>query len=86
MFLTLLNQSIEWEWARSWKGTQLGQLAPNDQKDIPYHMMPESTIKVGENEVGNARRYDISLPKLLLHMTETCFPEMPEHLPADAEW
>ena len=37
-----------WRCTRSWEGTQLRQLAQSGQRDIPYHMMPCSAIKLGE--------------------------------------
>jgi len=36
-------------WTRSWEGTQLRQLTPTDQRDIPYHMITCSAIKAGGN-------------------------------------
>jgi len=31
----------------SWEGIQLGQLTPDDLRDIPYHTMSYSAIKAG---------------------------------------
>jgi len=56
MFLVVARQSRTFQllmlaWAarctRNWEGTQPGQLTPNDQRDVPYHMMSCSTYKVG---------------------------------------
>lgn len=37
-----------WRGTRSRKGTQSGQLAPADQRDVQYHMAPCSVSKAGE--------------------------------------
>ena len=45
-------------WARSWEGTQPGQLTRTDQRDIPYHMTSAQykarllSIKLGERRKG----------------------------------
>jgi len=38
-FLLLIppHQRVGWGCTRIWEGTQLGQLTPTDQRDIPYH-------------------------------------------------
>ena len=38
LLLTPPHQGVGWGCTRSWEGTQLGQLTPTDQRDIPYHM------------------------------------------------
>ena len=49
--LTPPHQRRGWGCGRSWEGTQLGQLTPADQRDIPYHMMSYAQhIKLGEEE------------------------------------
>ena len=39
LLLTPPHQRVGWGGTRSWKGTQLGQLTPTDQRAIPYHMV-----------------------------------------------
>ena len=41
------HQRVGWGCTRSWEGTQLGQLTPTDQRDIPYHMTSCSAYKAG---------------------------------------
>uniref|UniRef100_A0A8B9YXA4 non-specific serine/threonine protein kinase n=1 Tax=Buteo japonicus TaxID=224669 RepID=A0A8B9YXA4_9AVES len=38
LLLTPPHQQVGWGCTRSWERTQLGQLTPNDQRDIPDHM------------------------------------------------
>lgn len=38
----------DWGGTRCWKGTQSGQLAPADRRDVQYHMAPCSVSKAGE--------------------------------------
>ena len=45
--LLMPSQQEVWRGTRSWEGTQLGQLTPTDQRDIPYHMTSCSAIKAG---------------------------------------
>jgi len=45
---------VGWRCTRSWEGTQLGQLSPADQRDIPDHMASRSAIKVGGKVDGGA--------------------------------
>ena len=49
LLLTPPHQRVGWG-CTSWEGTQLGQLTPTDQRDIPYHMMSCSAYKAGEEE------------------------------------
>jgi len=46
-FLLLTPPASRLGMHRSWEGTQLGQLTPTDQKDIPYHMTSCSSCKAG---------------------------------------
>ena len=46
-FSTPPHQRVGWGCTRSWEGTQLGQLTPTDQRDIPYHMTSWSAYKAG---------------------------------------
>ena len=36
-----------WRDIRNWEGTQLGQLTPTGQRDVPYHRMPHWVYKLG---------------------------------------
>ena len=45
--LPLTPPASSWGCTRSWEGTQLGQLTPTDQRDIPYHMTSWSAYKAG---------------------------------------
>jgi len=45
LLLSLPHQRVGLGRTRSCEGTQLGQLTPADQGDIPHHMMPCSAIK-----------------------------------------
>lgn len=47
--LTQTQRSIGWGCVRGWKGTQLGQLSPAGQRDIPYHTRLCSEIKAQGN-------------------------------------
>jgi len=49
-FPTLLPQRVYQAWPRGWEVTHPGQLKPNDQRDIPYHMKLCSAIKVQGKE------------------------------------
>ena len=77
------HQRGGWGGIRSWEGTQLGQLTPTDQRDIPDHKMSCSAYKAGgrRRKRGVVQSDGICLPKRLLGMMEPCFPEMAEHLP-----
>lgn len=45
MVLMLPHQQVSWGCTRSWEGTQLGQMTPCDQENIPYeHMTSWSVI------------------------------------------
>lgn len=37
---------------RNWEGTQLGQMTPAEQKDIPYHVGPCSATYIKLQEEG----------------------------------
>lgn len=50
LLLTPPHQRGGWGCTRSWEGTQLGQLTPADQRDIPDHMASCSAHKSGEEE------------------------------------
>ena len=68
-FLTPPHQRVGWGCTRSWEGTQLGQLTPTDQKDVPYHMMSHSAIKTGgRTKKGGMFRV------MALRMMKPCFP------------
>lgn len=45
-FPTLLPEQVGWGWARSWEGTQWGQLTQIGKHDILYHAMLCSGVKV----------------------------------------
>jgi len=47
LLLPPLHQRVGWGYTRNWEGTQLRQLTPNDQRDIPYHMVLCSAYKAG---------------------------------------
>lgn len=67
---------------RGCEGTQPGQLAPSEQRDITYCMLSyKSWGKKGEKGKGHSE-FGICLPKQLLCMIESCFPGMAEHVPA----
>ena len=75
LFPALSHQQVHWGCPRSWEGTQLGQLTPTDQRDIPYHMTSCSAIKVTRKERGeDVQSYGAHFPKWRLYMTKPCFP------------
>jgi len=45
LLLTPPHQQAGWGCTRGWEGTQLGQLTPKDQRDMPYNMMSCSIVK-----------------------------------------
>jgi len=63
VLLTLLLQQVGWGCTRSWDGTQLGQLTPPDQRDIPYPMASCSAYKVWGRRRGDIRGDGVYLPK-----------------------
>lgn len=48
LFLTTSHQQIGWCCSRGWEGTELGELTPADQRDVPYWMSSYSAYKAGE--------------------------------------
>jgi len=48
LLLTPPHQQVSSGCTRSWEGTQLGQLTPTDENNIPYHTMSCSACKAGE--------------------------------------
>ena len=48
LLLTPPRHGASWGSTRSWEGTQPGQLAPTDQRDIPHHTASCSAITPGE--------------------------------------
>ena len=65
LLLTPPHQQVGWGCTRSWEGTQLGQLTPTAQRDIPDHMMPCSAYKAGRRrrKRGMFRVMAFCLPK-----------------------
>ena len=70
LFLTLTHQRVGWGWARSWDATQLGQLTPTDQRDIPDHKTSAlSNRSWGKKEQGRGspwRGQTLQCPSSLL--------------------
>lgn len=50
VLLTPSHQTGGWGYTKHWERTQLGQLSPTDERDIPDPMAPCSVYKVGEEE------------------------------------
>jgi len=61
LLLTLLCQRVDWRCARSWEGTQLGQLTPADQRGVPYHVMLCTAIKAVGRRKGDVGRGGVCL-------------------------
>lgn len=70
----MLLQRGGWGCARSWEWTQAGQMTPNDQRDIPYHMGSFQYIKLREGENEDVQRDGVCPPKSQFHRMEPCFP------------
>ena len=51
------HQPVGWGCTRSWEGTQLGQLTPTDQRDIPYHITSFSAYKAGKRGTFGAMAF-----------------------------
>jgi len=47
LLLAPLHQRADQRCTGSWEGTQLGQLTPSDQRDVPYQKTSCSAYKVG---------------------------------------
>ena len=62
-------------WARSWEGTQPGQLTRTDQRDIPYHMT-SAQYKAGRKEEGGG--VTLGPPRQPLRISEPCFLRRPD--------
>jgi len=45
VLLIISHQGVGWGCTRNWEGTQLGQLTPTDQRDIPCHITSCSAYK-----------------------------------------
>jgi len=69
LLLTSPHQRVGWGCTRNWEATQLGQLTPTDQRDVPYHMMSCSAYKAPalyeEEGRGGVHNWsdDVCLPK-----------------------
>uniref|UniRef100_A0A8C8B9E4 Uncharacterized protein n=1 Tax=Otus sunia TaxID=257818 RepID=A0A8C8B9E4_9STRI len=62
-------------WARSWEGTQPGQLTRTDQRDIPDHMT-SAQYKAGRKEEGGG--VTLGPPRQPLRVLEPCFLRRPD--------
>ena len=62
-------------WARSWEGTQPGQLTRTDQRDIPDHMT-SAQYKAGRKEEGGG--VTLGPPRQPLRVWEPCFLRRPD--------
>ena len=62
-------------WARSWEGTQPGQLTRTDQRDIPDHMT-SAQYKAGRKEEGVG--VTVGPPRQPLRVLEPCFLRRPD--------
>ena len=59
------HQRAGWGCTRSWEGTQLGQLTPTDQRDVPHHMASHSAYRAGgrRRKWGHIQSDGVCLPK-----------------------
>lgn len=78
------HQGGGWGSTRIWEGTQMGQLSPTDQKDIPDHKASCTVYKVGERRMEE-RKFGVIVfvfPGHCYMWWGPAFLEMAEHLPA----
>lgn len=70
------HQRGDWGYIRNWERTQLGQLSPTDQRDIPDHMISCSIYKAGgrRRKAGDIWSDGVFLPKSPLGVMEPGFP------------
>ena len=90
LLLTPPHQQEGWGCTRTWEGTQLGQLTPTDQRDIPHHMASCSAYKAGgrRRKGGTFGVMAFVFPIHRYTWWSPAFLEMAEHLPANgsSEW
>lgn len=87
MLLVPPYQWITWGCARSWEGTQTGQLTPNDHRDIPDHMVSCSAYRTwGRGRGGTFGVMEFFFPSHHYVWQNSAFLRMVEHLPVNAKW
>ena len=87
LLLTPPHQRAGWGCTRSWEGTQLGQLTPTAQRDIPDHMTSCSAYKAGgrRGKAGTIGAMAFVFPSHRYAWWSPAFLEVAEHLPANGK-